>query len=370
MNILLLVPGGVDKSGRQRVIPALLWLIERMAQRHEVTVVTLHQYAEPCRYSLLGAQVINLGSKRGLGKAGQFVYRLREVRNAAVRYHAEVIHAFWAADCGLLAGLAGRWRRIPVVVSIGGGELTWLPQIRYGMQGRWADRVRVSLALRLAAVVSGGSRFVLAGQHGAQWIPLGVDVARFQTAAVRPNGPPWRLLQVAALNEVKDQTTLLHAVQQARAELPHIHLDVVGADTLHGRIQALASALGLNETVTFHGFLEQEPLVRFYGRAHLLVQSSLHESQGVAVCEAAAAGVPTVGTAVGLVDELAPLAATAVPVGDAAALANAILDLLRDAARREAMSQAAQLWATTHDANWTAAQFERIYEQLWDKAND
>jgi glycosyltransferase involved in cell wall biosynthesis len=369
MNILLLVPGGVDKSGRERVIPALLWLIERLAQKHQVTIVALRQYEEPCRYPLLGAQVINLGLKPGAAKAGQFLYRLRQVRQAAVQSHAQLIHAFWAADCGLLAGLIGRWLRIPVVVSIGGGELVWLPQVRYGMQGRWPDRMRVSLALRLAGAVTGGSRFVLAGLNPAHahWIPLGVPPRRFRPLnSARSDVPPWRLLHVATLNPVKDQTTLLHAMGQLVAEVPQIHLDVVGEDTLHGRVQTLASTLGLDEAITFHGFLPQDQLVPLYERAHLFVQSSLHESQGVAACEAAAAGVPAVGTAVGLVSDLAPLAATAVPVGDAAALASAVCNLLHDPARRQVMGRAAHDWATTHNACWTAAQFEHIYEQLYE----
>ena len=51
----------------------------------------------------------------------------------------------------------------------------------------------------------------------------------------------------------------------------------------------------------------------------------------------AACGTPTVGTAVGLVDELAPQAACRVPVGDPTALANGILALLCDAQQREQM---------------------------------
>ena len=31
MKVALLVPGGVDRSGERRVIPCLLWLIERLA---------------------------------------------------------------------------------------------------------------------------------------------------------------------------------------------------------------------------------------------------------------------------------------------------------------------------------------------------
>jgi phenylacetate-CoA ligase len=73
-------------------------------------------------------------------------------------------------------------------------------------------------------------------------------------------------------------------------------------------------------------------------------------------------GVPTAGTAVGLVAELAPAAATAVAPGDAPALAQAILALLQNSEQRRRLAQAARQWATTYNADWTAAQFEQIYE--------
>ena len=50
--------------------------------------------------------------------------------------------------------------------------------------------------------------------------------------------------------------------------------------------------------------------------AHVSVISSRHEAGPVVALEAAAVGVPTVGTAVGHIAEWAPDAALAVPVGD------------------------------------------------------
>jgi hypothetical protein len=44
MRIALVVPGGVDRSGRERVIPILLWLIERLARRHTVHAFVLRHY--------------------------------------------------------------------------------------------------------------------------------------------------------------------------------------------------------------------------------------------------------------------------------------------------------------------------------------
>ena len=371
MRIALIVPGGVDRGGRERVIPALLWLIERLARRHTLHIFALDQEPEPCVYPLLGATVHNLGrmavapALRAWRRWHMFTIGLR----AAGPF--DVLHGFWAAPPGLLAALAGRRLGVPSVVSLGGGELVGLPGIGYGARLRWRGRLQVALALRLAGAVTGGSRYVLAPlkeRADACWAPLGVDVARFDAPVERPAGPPWRLLHVASLNRVKDQETLLRALRRVVAEEPAAHLGIVGEDTLGGAVQARCAALGLDDHVTFHGFLTTKELHPLYQRAHLHLLSSRHESQAVVVGEAAAAGVPTVGTAVGVVAELAPDRAWAVPVGDERALAEGILTLLRDPARRARIGCAAREWARRYDANWTAARFEQIYEDVMRKA--
>lgn len=368
MRVVMIVPGGVDRGGRERVIPALLWLIERLAQRHQVLVIALMQEPQASTYPLLGARVVNLGqTTSGMPGVG-LQQRLRQVRQAIDEHGgADVIHAFWVGTTSTMAVLAGRWLRIPVVVSVGGGELVWLPDIGYGGAGTWRGRAHARLAWRLAAAVTGGSQFVLRmvqpQRPDAQWVPLGVDQGLFGGAVDRPAGPPWRLLHVASINRIKDPTNLLHALRQVLDQEPDVRLDWMGEDTLNGTQQALAAELGVAHAVRFHGVLPVTALPDLYRQAHLLVQSSRHESQGVAVCEAAACGTPTVGTAVGLVDELAPQAACRVPVGDPTALANGILALLCDAQQREQMGAAAQSWAHTHDADWTAHTFEALYAQ-------
>ena len=92
-------------------------------------------------------------------------------------------------------------------------------------------------------------------------------------------------------------------------------LDLVGEDTLNGALQERAVRLGLADRIAFHGFVPSDRLPQFYACAHLYVQSSRHEAAGVAVLEAAASGVPVVGTAVGYVKDWARLRAAAVPPG-------------------------------------------------------
>ena len=281
----------------------------------------------------------------------------------------DLVHAFWLGTPSLLAVLAARRLGVPALVSIGGGELVWLPQIGYGGQGAWRERIKVALSLRLAQAITAGSQFVQAPLAGrglrAEWVPLGVDAQFYDASPTRPDGPPWRLLHVATLNRVKDPATLLHALRLVADRQPGVELDLVGLDILDGAMQQLAASLGLAGAVRFHGVLPFDEIVPFYRRAHLYVQSSLHESQGVAVCEAAAAGVPTVGTAVGLLAELAPNAALAVPARRSPRrwpAASWPCSAIPGGARTWAAPP--RPWARAHDADWTAAQFEGLYRRL------
>jgi glycosyltransferase involved in cell wall biosynthesis len=197
----------------------------------------------------------------------------------------------------------------------------------------------------------------------AEVIPLGVPPQAARTTA-RDEGPPWRLVHVASINAVKDHTTLLHAMALVAAEEPRVHLDVIGEDTLGGKAQQLAASLGLTDRVTFRGFQTTDVVTTSLARAHLHVVSSRHEAAGVTVLEAALAGTPTVGTAVGYIADGAPSRAVSVPVANPSGLSTAVIALLRDRAHREQLAAAAMSWAAAHDADATANAFERVYSTL------
>jgi glycosyltransferase involved in cell wall biosynthesis len=366
VTIAFVVAGGVDRSGRERVVPALLWFLERLARRHQVHVIALDQYPEPCTYTLLGATVHNLGAPRGLRGLGLLRLWPRLVSALRGLGPVSVLHAYMGVPSGALAVLAGRLLGIPVLVSFDGNELTALPQIGYGLpltrRGRLVLSLNTQLATRLT--VSTGYMQALAERRGlrVERVAWGVDTALF-TPSPEPPGPPWRLLHIAHLNPVKDQATLLEAFSRVRQRLGDVRLDVAGVDTLRGAVQARAHAMGLADHVVFHGLLPVDALPALYRSCHLLVQSSLHEAGGVAVLEAAACGRVTVGTAVGHVAD-GPDRSLAVPPGDPQALAEAIVALLLDSDGRQGMAARAAAWARAHDADCTTARFEEIYEGL------
>jgi glycosyltransferase involved in cell wall biosynthesis len=362
MRIALVVTGGVDRSGRERVIPALLSFIERLAEGQAVTVYALRHHPEPCAYPLLGATVRDLGRPPGL--AAQCRALVRALRQDGPY---DIFHGMWAVPSGLLASVAGRWLRTPAVVTLDSGEFVRLPAVGYGLQRRRRDRFAVKATLRLATRVTVCTDYMarLSRAHGVEPLvaPMGVDTRRFSPADPPP-GPPWRLLHVASLNPVKDQPTLLEAFALLRRREPDVHLDIVGEDTLGGALQELTRRLRIEGAVRFHGFRASDDLVAFYRRAHLLVSSSRHEAAGVVALEAAACRVATVGSAVGYVADWSPDRALAVPPADPGALADGIAALLQDRTRRERIADAAWNWAVAHDAGWTAGYFERLYGEI------
>lgn len=378
MKIAWIVPGGVDESGVERVIPALLWQIERLAARHELHIFALRQHPAPREYCLLGATVHSLASA---GTPPSIWLSLERELRASGPFH--VVHAFWAGLPGLLAGVAGWRRHWPVLVTVAGGEFAACPEIGYGGQLRWATRAAIAASLRLATRTTVATAFIKAqladlrpadlwlggprhAGHGAaavDLVPLGVPRDLF-TPPPEPPSRPWRLLHVGSLNRVKDQRTLLDALAIIVRHEPEVRLDILGEDTLGGEIAREAVACHLTPFVTFHGWRPSSALPEWYRRAHLLIVSSRHESGPVAALEAAACGTPTVGTRVGHVADWAPALASAVPVGDAGALSAAVFDLLYEEVRRRQMAAAARAFALEHDADWTAAQFDRLYHEM------
>ena len=364
MKLALLVPGGVDRSGVDHVIPCFLWLIERLARQHETHVFALRHYEMPDTWDLLGARVHSIGTAPGWRRR-LFATFAREQRRGPF----DVVHAFFG-HCGAYASVLG-WRySIPVLFHAAGGELVALRDIGYGMRlnarGRAVMRLATAGATRVTVATSYMQTLAEEQRIVTERVPLGVALDRWPRAVPRPRDPsrPARLLHVGDLRPVKDQHTLLAAAEHLRNSGVDFELDIAGYDTMDGALQRSRAAHQLGSSVRWHGLLRRDSLRALMEKADVLLVTSRHEAGPLVVLEAAVAGVPTVGTAVGHVVEWAPHAAVAVPIGDAVALAEQTASILHDERRRLAIAHEAQRRALAIDADHTASAFEQIYLEM------
>jgi glycosyltransferase involved in cell wall biosynthesis len=364
MKIALVVPGGVDRSGEYRVIPALLALIERLSVQNEIHVFALAQEDRPDRWDLAGARIHNIGTG---------CTHLRAVRAICAEHRSsafQAVQSIWSGSPGLVAVSAARILAIPSFVHVAGGELVALAQVSYGGRRSWKGRAREAVVLRAATRVTAASAAMIEALAeigiSARRLALGVDLKVWHPREPirRDLSKPARLIQTASLNRIKDQPTLLRALASLAESGQEFQMDIVGEDTLQGEIQQMSRRLGLSTRVRFLGFLPQRDLFALVETAHLMIISSLHEAGPLAVLEAGALGVPTVGTAVGHIKEWAPHAAVSVPVADPAALAHATAALLGDEDQRLRMGHEAMRRAIQEDADYTARAFQAMYADV------
>lgn len=371
MNIGILLPG-FSSTPDDWAIPVQLNLVREMALHDDIRVLALRYPHRRDIYPVAGATVYSLGAgqARGAGRLKLWWYALQMLRRLHREKPFDVLHAMWADETGLLAVWAGKWLRIPVVVSVAGGELVGFDDINYGLQrgvfSRWIvgqaveGATRVVVACSYAKGLIHKQRYTVDEQKIAI-IVLGVDTAHFHPPDSRQNSLNKHLIHAASLVGVKDQATLLRAFSRLDANTT---LDILGVGPERQHLETLSVELGIRDRVHFLGAVDHLDLPAHYQKADLNVLTSRHEGLGMVTLEAAACGVPTVSTAVGLLPDL-PEMGLCTAVGDDAALAQAIERLLHDDELREklggsALETARERFTIQH----TAAQFHSLYEQI------
>lgn len=208
--------------------------------------------------------------------------------------------------------------------------------------------------MRRASHVVGAARVNKAQVHERTGLPdarvvwtwLGVETGRFRPGThVRSASAPVRIATVARLNRAKGHRFVLDAVALARTRGSVLHYTIVGDGPERAAIEEQIRALELDGQVELTGSLDEEGVraVLEMSEVFVLPTSGPGEGSPVAVLEAMSAGLAVVASDVGgLGDMVGPDEGVLVPPGDSAALADALLELASDPARRAAMGAAAR----------------------------
>lgn len=154
--------------------------------------------------------------------------------------------------------------------------------------------------------------------------------------------PPGALVvgNVAALTDHKDQATLMRAAAPVLRAVPEAWFVLAGEGELRARLEALSRELGLGERVVFAGF--RTDLDRLIPAFTVFCLSSHSEGLGTSLLDAMCFSRPVVATTAGGIPEAVEDGVTGllVPPRDPEGLARALIGLLGDPARLEAMGGA------------------------------
>lgn len=165
------------------------------------------------------------------------------------------------------------------------------------------------------------------------------------TGAMRRSGGALRLLSVGTIVPRKGFTILVEALAPL-VDLPW-QLTIAGdpsrdvAET--ARLDSVISHHNLGARVEVLGKVSPDHLAALYRDADLFVSASHFEGYGMAFAEAMASGLPIVGTTGGAIPRTVPSSAGRLVLpGNAAALADALRELIKDDGQRQRLAVGAQ----------------------------
>jgi len=281
----------------------------------------LHEFPAPASFDVSGGlkgQIAN-NLEEALPALPEYAYRMLAAVLGEART-AEVLHAHWLAPSGAVALFARALIGVPVVITARGSDVELLERL----PGPWGLLARDIPVAAVSATLA--ERLRRLGFLRVRTIEQPLSVAYDQPG-------PWgsreagRFLWVGSLVRGKRPELALEALKQ----VPAATMEIAGDGPLRKELEILATTLGIETRVTFHGAVPPGGIAPLHRTAGALIFTSEAEGRPNAVLEAAWLGTPVIASAI------APVAcrlrhgleARLFPPGNATALAGQMREHLK-----------------------------------------
>jgi glycosyltransferase involved in cell wall biosynthesis len=288
------------------------------------------------------------------------------------QYH--VVHAH-SSKAGVLGRLAAKWVDTPAILytphgfafrNVRSKFIRWIYIQIERLCGRWTDRIIcVSPTEREEAL-----RSQIAPPNKLVVIENGLDASEFaapldplaKKQRLRPNADNPIVGTMGRLSWGKGVEYFLQAATKVIRGYPDVQFLIVGDGEARRDLEQLATNLGISPQTIFTGFRPDS--MEILALMDVFVLPSLHEAMPYTILEAMASGKPVVAIeGTGAQDAIQQgKTGLLVPPRDLDALASAIMALLQDKARAQAMGLAGREMVASR---FTLAQMVRRTEELY-----
>ena len=356
----------LNRGGLERVVINLV--LAQRAAGHDCRVICLHEEGTLAHELTDHGIPVDACNKHDGIDVGALARARRVLRENGV----EVVHShnILAHDYAVLASCGFHPRRvINTRHGMGGPPLANAREWLYRRCMRWTDHV---------AAVCEAARHNLVDQGRLPAdklvaVPNGIHIDRFSPASSAARQRLAQMLEVGEsthiigcvgrLNWAKDIATLIHAFALLREKQPDSVLVLIGDGSMRQELVDFAASEGVAQHVRFLG--DRSDVRELLQGLNVLAMSSISEGYSIALLEGCAAALPIVATAVGGNAEIVHEGVNGhiVPARDPLRLADALLDVLSDPARAQAMGRAGREWVLEHGTfAGMVARYEALYE--------
>ncbi len=282
----------------------------------------------------------------------------------------DVVHTH-SSKAGIL-GRAAAWKeRVPAVVHTVHGLPFHDRQPRivhalYVRLERWAARRCHHLIAITPEMVDAFEAERIRPPGGFTVIPSGVDLSRFEIARPGRDGPPV-IANLARLDPLKGHDDLLDIFPRLAERFPGITMLFIGDGWRRAHLEARIRDMSLTGRVKLLGLVPHDEVAQVLAGVDVKVLPSYQEGQSRTLIEALMCGCGIVAYDVGGIPSVCIDGVTGklTPVGNAQALADAIVWMLEHPRERERLVQAGQAHVRDRfDVRKMTDQIEALYRRL------
>lgn len=300
------------------------------------------------------------------------------IERVVAEYDVVHIHSLWLFP-QFAAQRAARRAGVPYVVSPHGALDPYLR--RHGRVRKavtdfaWQRRMLADATLLHITTAQEGKLLAdIAPDTPREIVPVGIsterllapgDATRFRRKYLGGRSGDI-VLFLGRLNYKKGIDVLIRSFAHVAREMGDAMLVIAGPDDEHLRpqLEEIVRSEELEARVAFPGPLYQEDRADAFAASAAWALSSYTENFGVAVMEALAVGLPTIVSAeVNIADGIRRNRAGVVAGLDPGEFGGALLDLLRDPARRAELAGRGRVFAAGYDWSAVAPQLKAMYRR-------
>jgi glycosyltransferase involved in cell wall biosynthesis len=316
---------------------------------HEVEVAGPAQAENYERLAESGTPIHRFPLARGFAHPSSDLRALRRLAALLDAKQVELVHCH-GAKAGVIGRMAARLRRVPAVYSphcfrfigeISPARRLIATALERALAGSTAATICVCADERsqaLARRIASPERLHIVYNGSEPCQQVGIDE---KLLSLRGDGMLAGVVTV--LREQKRVDLFIDAAPRVLARVPEAKLVIVGNGPLRAELEARAAALGLSDERRFAFVGFRRPAARYLRALDVYVLPSAWEALPIGILEALACGVPQVTTDVGgTAEAVTEHTGILVPPRDAESLADAIVELLSDAARRSRLGKASR----------------------------
>ena len=294
------------------------------------------------------AAVTSSSARAGVGPLAKSLYVVPKAWAWARAFGSSYdhVHAYWGNYAATLAYLAHRLvaRPIPFSFQLHAGADLYFNQVFLREKLLYADGIVTECVFNQRFLQERFGDVFDQIEHKIHVNHMGLDLREYE---YNPDGrSPRRVVAVGRQVRTKGYDYLLKAISELLGRGVDVELELVGDGVENRALRALSRRLGIDEKVTFRGWLKSEGVRSAMQQAAVFVHpsSGLGDAKPNVIEEAMALGTPVIASAVTGIPELLDQGrcGVLVPPRDVRALADGLETLLAKPDLRRTYAEAAR----------------------------